>query len=131
MSSTTHKFLGTVAVLGAMAMSGHAHAQATNDDVAALKAQLRALEKKLDNVQKQATATQKQQAVTQANFANANAAMHKKAVPFIDARLTMKEKRLTDLVDSDDIPLLTAASEEDGLDDIKSILDSYERRKTR
>jgi phosphate-selective porin OprO and OprP len=95
MSSTTHKFLGTVAVLGALAMSGHAHAQATNDDVAALKAQLRALEKKLDNVQKQANATQKQQAVAQANFANANAAMHKKAVPFVDAVLTMPGNRPT------------------------------------
>lgn len=62
MSFTTNKFLGTVAVLGALAVSGQAHAQATNDDVAALKAQLRALEKKLDSVQKQANATQKQQA---------------------------------------------------------------------
>lgn len=95
MSFTTNKFLGTVAVLGALAVSGQAHAQATNDDVAALKAQLRALEKKLDNVQKQATATQKQQAVTQASFANANAAMHKKAVPFIDATLTMPGNRPT------------------------------------
>ncbi len=95
MSFTTNKFLGTVAVLGALAVSGAAHAQATQDDVAALKAQLRALEKKLDNVQKQANATQKQQAVTQANFANANAAMHKKAVPFVDATLTMPGNRPT------------------------------------
>lgn len=91
MSSTTHKFLGTVAVLGALAMSGQAYAQASNDDVAALKAQLRALEKKLDHVQKQANATQQKQA----SFANANAAMHKKAVPFIDARLTMPGNRPT------------------------------------
>lgn len=91
MSFTTNKFLGTVAVLGALAVSGQAHAQATNDDVAALKAQLRALEKKLDSVQKQANATQKQQA----SFANANAAMHKKAVPFVDATLTMPGNRPT------------------------------------
>ncbi|UGV27163.1 porin [Rhodopseudomonas boonkerdii] len=91
MSFTTNKFLGTVAVLGALAMSGQAHAQTTNDDVAALKAQLRALEKKLDSVQRQANATQKQQA----SFANANAAMHKKAVPFVDATLTMPGNRPT------------------------------------
>jgi phosphate-selective porin OprO and OprP len=96
MSSTTHKFLGTVAVLGALAMSGHAHAQATNDDVAALKAQLRALEKKLDSVQKQANATQQKQAAAQASFANANAAMHKKAVPYLGgATLTMPGNRPT------------------------------------
>ena len=37
---------------------------------------------------------------------------------------------MTDLVDSEDIPLLTAASDEDGIDDIKAIFESYERRKT-
>ncbi|QUS40418.1 porin [Tardiphaga alba] len=95
MSFTTHKFLSTVAVLGALAVSSQAHAQATQDDVAALKAQLRALEKKLDSVQKQANTTQKQQAAAQANWANANAAMHKKAVPFVDARLTMPGNRPT------------------------------------
>ncbi|MER8728886.1 DEAD/DEAH box helicase [Mesorhizobium sp. M1227] len=49
----------------------------------------------------------------------------------IDARLIVKEQRLTDLVDSEDIPLLTATSDDDGLDDIRFILESYERRKTR
>lgn len=48
----------------------------------------------------------------------------------IDARLVIKERRLTDLVDSDDIPLLTAASDEDGIDDIRAIFEAYERRKT-
>ncbi|HEV7659705.1 MAG TPA: DEAD/DEAH box helicase [Allosphingosinicella sp.] len=48
----------------------------------------------------------------------------------IDTRLVIKEQRLTDLVDSDDIPLLTAASDEDGIDDIRAIFESYERRKT-
>jgi phosphate-selective porin OprO/OprP len=96
MSTMTQKFLSTIGAVGLLAASSQVHAQATQDDVAALKAQLRALEKKLDNVQKQATATQKQQAVTQASFANANAAMHKKApVPFIDAVLTMPGNRPT------------------------------------
>jgi SNF2 family DNA or RNA helicase len=48
----------------------------------------------------------------------------------IDARLIIKERRLTDLVDADDIPLLTAASDEDGIDDIRAVFESYERRKT-
>jgi len=48
----------------------------------------------------------------------------------IDGRLVIKERRLTDLVDADDIPLLTAASDEDGIDDIRAIFESYERRKT-
>lgn len=48
----------------------------------------------------------------------------------IDARLIIKERRLTDLVDADDIPLLTAASDEDGVDDIRAVFESYERRKT-
>ncbi|PZO63105.1 MAG: hypothetical protein DI498_14155 [Paracoccus denitrificans] len=48
----------------------------------------------------------------------------------IDGRLLIKERRLIDLVDSDDIPLFTAASDEDGIDDIQKVLESYERRKT-
>jgi SNF2 family DNA or RNA helicase len=48
----------------------------------------------------------------------------------IDSRLVIKERRLTDLVDSDEIPLLTAASDEDGIDDIRAVFESYERRKT-
>src|SRR3546814_10761889 len=48
----------------------------------------------------------------------------------IDARLTIKERRLMDLVDTDEIPLLTAASDEDGIDDIRAVFESYERRKT-
>jgi phosphate-selective porin OprO/OprP len=59
MSFTTHKILGTLGVIGALA-AGPAHAQSSNDEIAVLKAQLRALEKKLDNVQKQANTTQKQ-----------------------------------------------------------------------
>lgn len=91
MSFATNKFLGALGVVGMLAASSQAHAQASNDDVAALKAQLRALEKKLDNVQKQANATQQKQA----SFANANAAMHTKAVPYLDARLTMPGNRPT------------------------------------
>jgi SNF2 family DNA or RNA helicase len=47
----------------------------------------------------------------------------------IDARLIVKERRLADLVDSDEIPLLTAGGDDD-TDDIRAILESYERRKT-
>lgn len=94
MSFTTHKILGTIGVIGALA-AGPAHAQSSNDDIAALKAQLRALEKKLDSVQKQANTTAKQTESVKQNFANANAAMHKKAVPFLDARLTMPGNRPT------------------------------------
>jgi SNF2 family DNA or RNA helicase len=47
----------------------------------------------------------------------------------IDLRLTIKERRLADLVDADDIPLLTAADDE-GPGDIRAILEAYERRKT-
>ncbi|HVW56732.1 MAG TPA: DEAD/DEAH box helicase [Rhizobiaceae bacterium] len=47
----------------------------------------------------------------------------------IDARLTIKERRLADLVDADDIPLLTAAEDND-LADLRAILEAYERRKT-
>lgn len=46
----------------------------------------------------------------------------------IDARLTVKERRLADLVDKDDIPLLTAADDGD-LTDLRAILEAYERRK--
>lgn len=46
----------------------------------------------------------------------------------IDARLTVKEKRLSDLVDADDIPLLTAADDNDQTD-LRAILEAYERRK--
>lgn len=45
----------------------------------------------------------------------------------IDMRLTIKERRLSDLVDSEDIPLLTSAGDDD--DDIRTILEAYERRK--
>lgn len=48
----------------------------------------------------------------------------------IDVRLITKEQRLTDLVDSDEIPLLTAASDDDGINDIRAVFESYERRKT-
>lgn len=47
----------------------------------------------------------------------------------IDARLMIKERRLADLVDADDIPLLTAAEDND-LADLRAILEAYERRKT-
>jgi SNF2 family DNA or RNA helicase len=46
----------------------------------------------------------------------------------VDARLTAKERRLLDLLDSDDIPLFTAEGE--GYEDLEAILRSYERRKT-
>lgn len=46
----------------------------------------------------------------------------------IDARLTVKEQRLSDLVDADDIPLLTAADDNDQAD-LRAILEAYERRK--
>lgn len=49
----------------------------------------------------------------------------------IDARLIIKERRLADLVDADDVPLLTASGDDDTTDDIRAILDAYERRKTR
>ena len=95
MNFVTKGFLATVAVVGALG-TGQAHAQSASDgEIAALKAQLRALEKKLDNVQKQANHTQKQADTVQANFANANAAMHKKAVPFLDATLKMPGNRPT------------------------------------
>lgn len=45
----------------------------------------------------------------------------------IDSRLTLKEKRLADLVDSEDIPLFTA--DFDDMEDIRAILESYESRK--
>lgn len=46
----------------------------------------------------------------------------------IDTRLIVKEKRLSDLVDADDIPLLTAANDGDHAD-LRAILEAYERRK--
>lgn len=48
----------------------------------------------------------------------------------IDARLAIKEARLASLVDADDIPLLTDTGDDDA-DDVRLILESYERRKTR
>lgn len=47
----------------------------------------------------------------------------------IDARLLLKERRLADLVDSQDIPLLATDTAEDA-DDITAIIEAYERRKT-
>jgi len=49
----------------------------------------------------------------------------------IDARLIVKEQRLADLVDADDIPLLTGMGDAESTDDIRAVLDAYERRKTR
>lgn len=46
----------------------------------------------------------------------------------IDVRLSIKERRLSELIDASDIPLLTAGDDETA-DDIKQILDAYERRK--
>ena len=48
----------------------------------------------------------------------------------IDARLTVKERRLAELVDTDDIPLLTAAEDSDQAD-LRAILESYENRKAK
>ena len=48
----------------------------------------------------------------------------------IDLRLTLKELRMADLVDSGDVPLLTAA-DDDAPGDLRAILEAYERRKTR
>lgn len=45
----------------------------------------------------------------------------------IDTRLQAKEHRLSDLVDSEDIPLLTSVG--DDADDIRAVLEAYERRK--
>lgn len=96
MSFTTHKILGTIGLIGALA-SGSAHAQsASNDEIAILKQQLRALEKKLDSVQKQTNNMQKQNESVKQSVANANAAyMPKKAVPYIDATLKMPGNRPT------------------------------------
>jgi len=47
----------------------------------------------------------------------------------IDSRLVVKERRLSELVDADEIPLLTAGGDDDA-DDIRAILEAYERRKT-
>jgi SNF2 family DNA or RNA helicase len=48
----------------------------------------------------------------------------------IDGRLVIKERRLSDLVDAAEIPLFTANVDDD-VDDIRAILEAYERRKTR
>lgn len=48
----------------------------------------------------------------------------------IDSRLTDKEKRLSDLVDSEEIPLFLALDDESDRLDLKTIVESYERRKT-
>lgn len=49
----------------------------------------------------------------------------------IDSRLILKEARLHDLVDSEDIPLLTSVEDDDVFADIRAVLDAYDRRKTR
>ncbi|HUE90713.1 DEAD/DEAH box helicase [Pseudomonas sp.] len=46
----------------------------------------------------------------------------------IDIRLTLKEQRLMDLVDSDEIPLF-AEPATDAIDDITAIIESYEKRR--
>ncbi len=46
----------------------------------------------------------------------------------IDARLGVKERRLSELIDSDDIPLLTAAEDSEQAD-LRAILEAYEQRK--
>jgi phosphate-selective porin OprO/OprP len=96
MSFATHKIFGTIGLIGALA-SGSAHAQSANsDDIAALKQQLRALEKKLDSVQKQTNTVQKQSESVKQSVANANAAYPpRKAVPYVDAVLTMPNNRPT------------------------------------
>ena len=48
----------------------------------------------------------------------------------IDARLQSKEMRLEDLVDSEEIPLFLVLDDESNDVDIKTIVESYERRKT-
>lgn len=48
----------------------------------------------------------------------------------IDDRLLIKESRLSDLVDSDEIPLLTSSEDYDDAADIRTILEAYEARKT-
>lgn len=48
----------------------------------------------------------------------------------INARLATKEKRLTDLLESEEIPLFSALGDAENRDDLNAILESYERRKT-
>jgi len=48
----------------------------------------------------------------------------------IDARLTIKERHLVELVDTDDIPLLTAAYDNDQAD-LRMIFENHEHRKTK
>lgn len=48
----------------------------------------------------------------------------------INLRLIEKEARLLDLLESEDIPLFSSLQDTENGDDIKAILDSYERRKT-
>lgn len=49
----------------------------------------------------------------------------------IDQRLIVKERRLMDLVDTDDVPLFGLADDEETtLEDIRAMIRSYERRKT-
>jgi hypothetical protein len=48
----------------------------------------------------------------------------------IDRRLALKEQRLADLVDSDEIPLFNLGEEDSERgEDIRAILEDYERRK--
>lgn len=48
----------------------------------------------------------------------------------INSRLVKKEERLTDLLESEEIPLFSSLGDAESKDDLKAILDSYERRKT-
>lgn len=49
----------------------------------------------------------------------------------IDERLSLKEKRMLELIDSDDIPLFDlSVSGDESVEDIRAIIRAYERRKT-
>ena len=49
----------------------------------------------------------------------------------IDQRLTMKEERMNQLIDTDDIPLFDVAlSEDESLEDLRAVIRAYEQRQT-